>query len=123
MSRDLTFDESSVIDVPVSIGESNDIVDQGGEVAKVDDNIISTPKQDEEPTDRDPHIETNNTYNNPNEEEFQDAQEDPPPQLRRSSRIRRRPDYYWKSTNLVAHALSAQTVPISYKKAITPEKY
>ncbi len=95
----MTFDESSLIDVSVSIGESNDIIDQGGEVAKVDENIISALKQDEEPTDRDPHSETNYAHNNQNEEEFQDAQDDPPPQLRRSSRIRRQPDFYWKSKN------------------------
>ncbi len=58
---------------------------------------------------------------NENEEEFQDAQDDSPPQLRRSTRVRKQPGEFWKSTNLLAHALSARTIPISYKKATTPE--
>ncbi len=86
---------------------------KGGEVAKVDDNIISTPDRDEKPADRDHDNGTNSALGNENEEEFQDAQDDSPPQLRRSTRVRKQPGEFWKSTNLLAHALSARTIPIS----------
>ncbi len=120
VSRDVSFDESSVTDEAVSVDKSIDIVDQGGEVVKVDDNIISNAECREDVANPDSDNDPDDTQNNENEEEFQDAQEDTPPLPRRSARIRKQSGEWWKSSN-IDHALSARTVPISYKKATTPE--
>ncbi len=54
-------------------------------------------------------------------EEFENANAEPTPTLRRSSRICQQAGEWWKENGHFAQALSAQTIPTSYRVAVSLE--
>ena len=119
VSRDVTFDESSikttVVQLPTTEDDPSNVVVPGGECkTDVDNNIDLTT---------DMHGGTASANSDNSENEFVDVQDSPEPQLRRSSRIKKKPGEWWAagSKSLFAHGLAIQEVPTSYKVATSPE--
>ncbi len=113
VSRDVTFDESSMdnpeVQIPPSDDHSSNVDVPGGEVKNdVEDNIVSSSEPSEQSND-----DNNNSFH-----DVQDTTEQP---LRRSERVRKQTGEWWKTTSLLSCALPTDEIPTSYKVATTPE--
>ncbi len=125
VSRDVTFLESSVdptsIEISQRIEDSSNVAVPGGEAKiEVDDNIDLTPEENTELTSGN-NTENENESSANSDDQFKDAQENPQPTLRRSTRTRRPPGEWYKTTSLLSHALAVLEIPTAYKMATTPE--
>ena len=119
VSRDATFDESTSESTAVAVPDADsvsDIVVKGGDV-RVDNNI-----DPEESANEDAQIDAA-ADDDDDDEEFQDSNDSSSVQPRRSARIRKPTSEWWKTTNLLHHALSAQVVPPSYRSAVNLDNY
>ena len=118
VSRDVTFDESSVdpetIVLTVTEEDINNIVVPGGECR---DNLADNIDLITDSVDNADNSETANSEN-----EFVGAQDSPVQPPRRSDRIRKQTDECWKATNLLSEAFAINEVPTSYKVATSPDK-
>ncbi len=125
VSRDVTFSESAVDPTSTIISDtaehsSNVAVPGGGAKIEVDNNIDLTPDENTESTsDNQTEGESENSANS--DDDFADGHENPQPTLRRSTRTRRPPGEWYKTTSLLSQALAIQEIPTSYKMATTPE--
>ena len=124
VSRDVTFNEEkscTLTDHPSSQEEA-EVVVQGGEedlasnISTQDNNL---EEQDVDNPDEQP-AEDRESESDDSDDQFQDTVQVPTQQLRRSTRPRQPPREYWKGTNNVAQAFSAQAVPTSYTSAVSP---
>jgi len=119
VSRDVTFDESSLqsdqIDLEISEELDNNVSVQGGESKeKINGNIDSLQADGAE-------VGVEDEYQDAFDEQMDDNESLTHPPLRRSARIRKTTGEWWKKTSLLAHALSAQPVPNSFRLATAPE--
>ncbi len=118
ISRDVTFDEVSTtswttemnIDNPQSIN----VAGPGGDMKdEVDDNSDLTPDNPEQ-------TEATEAPNSDNE--FEDAQDNVVPPLRRSDRIRKQAGEWWVTKpSLLSQGILVHETPTSYKVATSPE--
>lgn len=112
VSRDVTFEENSTASDSVAVSDApespNDVVVHGGEY-KREENIDSSEYSN---NDVDSEVETGES-----DDEYQDANEDPPKQLRRSTRVRKPVGEWNKTTSLLTQAISDPILPTSYKSA------
>ncbi len=113
VSRDVTFEESSMeipeVQIPLSEDHSSNVDVPGGEVKNnVEDNIDSSSEPSEQ-------------SNDDNDNSFHDAQDSTDQPLRRSARVRKQTGEWWKTTSLLSCALDTDEIPTSYKAATTPE--
>ncbi len=125
VSRDVTFDESSVDSPTTEIsdkdGNASNVAIPGGDVkAEVADNVDLNPEHRVEPV-QDTLDNNESGDGSDSDGEFEDAQETPDPPLRRSTRNRKPVGEWWKSGNASSHVFVVQDVPTSYKNATTPD--
>ena len=127
LSRDVTFreeaeEDSSKINVDVTSSEnsaSNDTINRGGDKKVRFDSVTegsdSVEQLEEEPEDASDAGDSEENNDGGDREQAEDA---PPPQLRRSTRIRKPPGEWYKASANIA--LSARVIPVSYKAATDP---
>ncbi len=118
ISRDVQFDEQPCqksVDYSTLTSDSGyDVLDQGREDRQTDLEIEQESSKNSDESDSNQFVDCEETLGYETKDQEIDAQ----PQLRRSTRLSKKPTEWWKTTST---AFTARTVPLSYKTATSPE--